>query len=58
VLLQRSSERFFAEPEDRALAEVGDFQGVGGKHEQKQKRQGMNYSAAEQISTPTSIETS
>jgi uncharacterized membrane protein len=38
ALLHRSSERFFAEPEDRALAGVGDFQGVGGKHEQKQKR--------------------
>jgi uncharacterized membrane protein len=32
-LLHRSAERFFSEPEDRALAEVGDFQGVGGKHE-------------------------
>jgi uncharacterized membrane protein len=30
ALLQRSSARFFAEPEDRALADVGDFQGVGG----------------------------
>jgi uncharacterized membrane protein len=34
VLLQRSAERFFSEPEDRALAAVGDFQGVGGKREQ------------------------
>jgi uncharacterized membrane protein len=58
VLLQRSSERFFAEPEDRALAEVGDFQGVGGKHEQKQSRQGMNSSAADPLSIPTGIETS
>jgi uncharacterized membrane protein len=38
ALLHRSSERFFAEPEDRALAEVSDFQGVGGKHEQKPGR--------------------
>jgi uncharacterized membrane protein len=30
-LLHRSAERFFSEPEDRALAEVSDFQGVGGK---------------------------
>lgn len=30
-LLHRSAERFFAEPEDRALAEVSDSQGVGGK---------------------------
>jgi uncharacterized membrane protein len=32
ALLHRSGERAFADPEDRALAEVGDFQGVGGKH--------------------------
>jgi uncharacterized membrane protein len=31
-LLHRTGERFFKEPEDRALAEVGDFQGVGGGH--------------------------
>jgi hypothetical protein len=31
-LLHRSAERFFPEPEDRALAEVSDFQGVGGKY--------------------------
>jgi len=35
TLLQRSAERFFSEPEDRALAEVGDLQGVGGKQEGK-----------------------
>ena len=29
-LLNRSAERSFPEPEDRALAEVGDLQGVGG----------------------------
>jgi uncharacterized membrane protein len=28
-LLQRSAQRFFAEPEDRAMADVGDSQGVG-----------------------------
>jgi uncharacterized membrane protein len=33
AVLHRCAERFFAEPEDRALAEVSDFQGVGGKHE-------------------------
>jgi uncharacterized membrane protein len=38
TLLRRSAERFFSEPEDRALAEVSDFQGVGGKHGQKQGR--------------------
>jgi uncharacterized membrane protein len=30
-LLHRSAERCFAEPEDRALADVSDSQGVGGK---------------------------
>ncbi len=30
VLLHRSSERFLTEPEDRALADVSDFKGVGG----------------------------
>jgi uncharacterized membrane protein len=30
TLLHRSAERFFAEPEDRVLAEISDFQGVGG----------------------------
>jgi uncharacterized membrane protein len=29
--LHRSADRFFTDPEDRALAEVSDFQGVGGK---------------------------
>lgn len=32
-LLRKSSERFFQDPEDRALAEVSDTQGVGGKHD-------------------------
>jgi uncharacterized membrane protein len=31
-LVQRSVDRFFQEPEDRAHADVSDFQGVGGKH--------------------------
>lgn len=31
ALLKRSAERFFAEPEDRAMAEESDAQGVGGK---------------------------
>jgi uncharacterized membrane protein len=30
-LLHRSAERFFLEPEDRALADISDFQGVGSK---------------------------
>jgi uncharacterized membrane protein len=36
AVLRRSAERIFAEPEDRALAEISDFQGVGGKHEPRQ----------------------
>jgi uncharacterized membrane protein len=32
TLLRRSAHRFFPEPEDQALAEVSDMQGVGGKH--------------------------
>jgi uncharacterized membrane protein len=32
AVLKRSAERFFADPEDRALAEESDAQGVGGKH--------------------------
>jgi uncharacterized membrane protein len=32
ALVHRAAERFFAEPEDRALAEVSDSQGVGGKN--------------------------
>jgi uncharacterized membrane protein len=30
-LLHRSADRLFVDPEDRALAEVSDLQGVGGK---------------------------
>jgi uncharacterized membrane protein len=30
-LVHRSAERFFSDPEDRALADVSDYQGVGGK---------------------------
>jgi uncharacterized membrane protein len=37
-LLHRSAERFFSEPEDRALAAVSDLQGVGGKSDKKQSR--------------------
>jgi uncharacterized membrane protein len=38
TLLHRSAERFFTEPEDRVLADVSDFQGVGGKHEERRGR--------------------
>ncbi len=36
-LLHRSAERFFPEPEDRALADVSDFQGMGSKCGQHQE---------------------
>ena len=35
-LLHRSVEQFFVEPEDRALAEVSDSQGMGGKQVRRQ----------------------
>jgi uncharacterized membrane protein len=38
-LLRRSAERFFAEPEDRALARESDFQGVGGQTRTQQGEQ-------------------
>jgi uncharacterized membrane protein len=36
-VLRRSAERFFPEPEDRALADMSDSQGVGGKLERNSK---------------------
>ncbi len=40
TLLDRSAKRFFTEPEDRALAEISDLQGVGGSqgHAKADKR--------------------
>jgi uncharacterized membrane protein len=32
AVLQRTAARFFPEPEDQALADISDSQGVGGKH--------------------------
>jgi uncharacterized membrane protein len=40
ALLHRSAERFFSEPEDRALAEVSDFQGVGGNTDRNNRGNG------------------
>jgi uncharacterized membrane protein len=37
AMLHRSAERFFPEPEDRALAEEGDLQGVGGTYTNRRK---------------------
>jgi uncharacterized membrane protein len=38
TLLERSTARSFAEPEDRALAEISDVQGVGGRREKNNQR--------------------
>jgi hypothetical protein len=38
VVLQRTAERFFVDPEERALAAAGDSQGMGGTSEWRHKR--------------------
>jgi uncharacterized membrane protein len=38
ALLQRAGGRVFSEPEDRALADVSDFQGMGGRYRWRQNR--------------------
>jgi uncharacterized membrane protein len=43
AMLQRSAQRSFTEPEDRALADVSDFQGVGGR--QDSSRGGLGQSS-------------
>jgi uncharacterized membrane protein len=45
-LLSRSAKRSFLEPEDRALADVSDLQGVGGKHGSNESRSQTNDVAA------------
>jgi uncharacterized membrane protein len=40
TLLKKTAERFFQEPEDRALAEISDSQGVGGAPERSDDRAG------------------
>jgi uncharacterized membrane protein len=44
-LLHRSAERFFSEPEDRALAGVSDLQGVGGKSDKNSSSRGTSDGA-------------
>jgi uncharacterized membrane protein len=41
-LLRRAAARFFTEPEDQALADVSDLQGVGGKHQRSQAERWPN----------------
>jgi uncharacterized membrane protein len=45
ALLHRASERCFSEPEDRALADISDFQGVGGKHGQSERARDVGTDA-------------
>jgi uncharacterized membrane protein len=45
-LLHRSSQHFFREPEDRALAEVSDYKGVGGRHGKEAKNRLLGKSDA------------
>jgi uncharacterized membrane protein len=52
IILHRSSERFFTEPEDRALADVSDFQGVGGGRRQANDRPAQPDSSAPQSLPP------
>ena len=50
ALLHRSAERFFTEPEDRALAEVSDWRGVGGSQGHARAAQrGNNHNGGQQI---------
>jgi uncharacterized membrane protein len=50
-LLHRSAERFFSEPEDRALAGISDLQGVGGKADKSQSggRLGVDRKSVEAV---------
>lgn len=45
-LLDRSAKRFFLEEEDQAMADVSDFQGVGGKQVMNDKRMDSDRSEA------------
>jgi uncharacterized membrane protein len=45
-LLHRSSQHFFREPEDRALAEISDYKGVGGRHGKETKSRLLEKSDA------------
>jgi uncharacterized membrane protein len=44
-LLHRTAKRFFLEPEDQALADVSDFQGVGGNRAPRGRRRDARPSA-------------
>jgi len=56
ALLHRSAERFFTEPEDRALAEVSDLQGVGGSQGHARAAQrGNKHNGGQQIGSVKSV---
>jgi len=44
-VLHRTAKRFFLEPEDRALADVSDFQGVGGNRAPRGRRRDVRPAA-------------
>jgi len=50
ALLRRTAERSFAEPEDRALAEVSDLQGVGGTSREESEVRGQESGVRSQES--------
>jgi uncharacterized membrane protein len=50
-LLHRAAIRFFTEPEDLALADVSDLQGVGGKHGRSQAERWANETVPQCPST-------
>ncbi len=54
ALLHRSAERCFTEPEDRAFADVSDFQGMGGNQERKQRRR--DVAAVSQVPAPLELD--
>jgi hypothetical protein len=56
ALLHRSAERFFAEPEDRTLANVSDLQGVSGSQGHARAAQnGNKHNGGQQIGSVKSI---
>jgi uncharacterized membrane protein len=51
VVLQRTAERFFVEPEERVLAAAGDSQGMGGTSEWRHKRSGIRSGLVEPLAS-------
>jgi uncharacterized membrane protein len=55
-ILKRYAERFFMDPDDRALADVSDFQGVGGKKTTRPKRPGVPAEPGQPAPAPRRID--